>query len=157
MSRKNKTDNPFIKRLYDVEMKTRVVVSKKGQMLDVIDRETGEVQTKYFEALASVKKTERTNFVKIYPLAYSAFKELSRPATLMLWYFLSNLGYGDTVALNMTKAKKFTGYNSDKSIYNAITELKKAEIIDNHYRNGIYFINPMLFYRGQRMKLIEEV
>lgn len=155
MSKRDKVVNPFISGLYDVKTRSKVVVSKKGEMLDIVDKETGEIQTKYFEALASVKKIDQTSFVKLYPTSYDIFKTLSKSATMMLWYFLSNLGYGDTVALNVSKAKEFTGYESDKSIYSAISELKKANIITNHYRNSIYFVNPTLFYRGQRMNLID--
>lgn len=154
MSRIDKTENPFIENLYDIKTRTKNIIAKKGQVVDTVDRETGEIQSKYYDALVFPKVVDPTSFVKLYPSSYDVFKTLSKPATMMLWYFLSNLGYGDTVALNVAKAKEFTGYSSDKSIYNAISELKKADVIANHYRNSIYFVNPILFYRGQRMKLL---
>lgn len=150
----DKSDNPFIKHLYDVKLRSKLVLASKGKNVDILNKQTGEIDTKYFEALATYKHSDSTVFVKLYPDAYDVFKKLSKGATLMLWYFMSRLNYEDTVLFDIDRAKEFTGYSSNKTIYKAITELKNNDIIANHKRNGMYYINPMLFYRGHRMRLI---
>ncbi len=75
--------------------------------------------------------------------------KLSVRATKILWFLINGMGYDDTISLNMMKAKQITGYKNDADIYRGgITELKKYNIIANAYMNGLYFINPAMFYRG---------
>ena len=44
MSRIDKTENPFIENLYDIKTRTKNIIAKKGQVVDTVDRETGEIQ-----------------------------------------------------------------------------------------------------------------
>lgn len=153
--RSNNKTNPFIPELYDIKMKSRIRVAKKGGMVDTVDRETGEIRSGFYQALITEKKYDSEKFIKVYPQGLDVMLKLSKSASITLKYFLSKLGYGDTVALNMKEAMKYTGYENAKTIYSAISELKKENVLANHYRNGIYYINPTMFYRGIRLKLIE--
>lgn len=65
------------------------------------------------------------------------------------------MGYDDVVTLNMQEAKEITGYKNNAMIYRAISELKKYDILANAYCNGLYFINPTMFYRGNRLRIID--
>lgn len=148
--------NPFIEDLrVNIKTKKSARLISRGDPIETINMYTGEVSQGMYSAILKDKVIEKDKFVKIYPEGCQVFNTLSKNATSVLWYFISVVGYGDTVALNMKKVKEFTGYNTDKSIYTAISELKDKNIIANHYRNGIYYINPVYFYKGYRIKLLE--
>lgn len=154
--RKENLTNPFIDDLRtNIKIKNSLKLISRGDLIETVNVATGEVNSGVYSAIVKEKKSEQDKFVKIYPEGCKVFNTLSKNATSVLWYFISVIGYGDTVALNMKKVKEFTGYNTDKSIYTAISELKEKNIIANHYRNGIYYINPLYLYKGQRYKLLE--
>lgn len=154
--RKNNLTNPFLDDLRcNIKLKKSTKLVSRGELIETINTMTGEVSQGMYSAIVKEKTSETDRFVKIYPEGSKVFNTLSKKSASVLWYFISVMGYGDTVALNMKKVKEFTGYNTDKSIYMAISELKEKKIIANHYRNGIYYINPLYFYRGHRVKLLE--
>lgn len=154
--RKDNLTNPFLDNLrVNIKIKKSAKLVSRGEPIQTVNTITGEVSQGMYSAIVKEKTTERDRFVKIYPEGCKVFNTLSKKATSVLWYFISVIGYSDTVALNMKIVKEFTGYDTDKSIYMAISELKEKNIIANHYRNGIYYINPLYFYRGHRIKLLD--
>lgn len=149
-------NNPFIEKLQNLKTGTRTAVCAKGNVVSMVDDDTGEVKGYGFNAVIREKQYDSERFVKMYAAGRKVLPNLSVTATRILWFIIDRMGYDDVITLNMAKLKKETGYKSDAAIYRAITELKKYNVIANAYQNGIYFINPAMFYRGNRLKLIKE-
>lgn len=148
------TENPFIDLLHDIKMGTKTSVYAKGEVVSVVDDDTGEIKGKGFNAVVRERQYDSERFVKLYSNGREVLPKLSATATKVLWFFVDNMGYDDVVTLNMVKAKEMTGYKNSSIIYRAISELKKHDILANAYRSGVYYINPTMFYRGNRLKLI---
>lgn len=146
--------NPFIEGLYDIKKGVKTSICAKGEAVSLVDNSTGEIKGQGFNAVLKERQYDSERFVKIYASGREVLPKLSLAATKVFWFLIDGMGYDDVITLNIAKAKKETGYKSDAVIYRAITELKGYEIIANAYRNGHYYINPSMFYRGNRLKLI---
>lgn len=117
-------------------------------------RDKGHKSNPFIE---DIKRADiKNDSVNITISALNLFKSLSTRGKMVLLYLLSELDYKDYVTFNMDRAKEFTGYTSETGIYLGISELKENKIIANHYRNGYYWINPLLIYKWNRLKLIKE-
>jgi len=147
-------ENPFLDGIKGIKTNLRTSVYAKGDTISVVDDSTGEVKGRGFNAIVREKQYDPERFVKLYKPGRNVLPELSVAATKVLWYLIGNMGYDDVISLNMEKTMKETGYRSQTMIYRAIAELKKHGVIANAYRNGPYYINPAMFYRGSRIKLI---
>lgn len=147
-------DNPFISSLQNLKRGTRTAVCARGNTVSMVDEDTGEIRGHGFNAIIREKQYDSERFVKVYTAGRKVLPKLSVAATRILWYIIDHMGYDDVVTPNMSKLKKETGYKSEAAIYRAISELKKHKVIANAYRSGIYYINPTMFYRGNRLKLL---
>ena len=153
--RESNESNPFIGGLQNLKTGTRTAVCAKGNIVSMVDDDTGEIKGRGYNAVIREKQYDSERFVKMYSAGRKALPNLSVAATRILWFIIDHMGYDDTVTLNMAKLMKETGYKSKAAIYRAISELKDNNIIANAYQNGIYYINPTMFYRGNRLKLIK--
>lgn len=152
--KKSNPINPFAELLYEIKTRVRPSYFAKGETVSVVDDDTGEIRGRGFNAVIHEKHIDTERFVKLYAKGYEVLPKLSIPASKVLWFLIRYLGYDDVITLNMDKALKETGYKSEAVIYRAISELKKHDIIANAYRNGMYYVNPTMFYRGNRLKLM---
>lgn len=147
--------NPFLEGLYSVKTKTRQSVIANGGAVDVLDPKTGEYETGY-NTVNRQRMFDADGFVKLYPAGIEAMGQLSVKAKGVLLYLLSELKYEDTVYFVLNKCKSYTGYTDKSHIYKAISELKDRKVIASSDRPKYFFINPLMFYRGDRLKLIRE-
>lgn len=151
--RKNNRQNPFIPGLYSVRPRVRTsVVSRSDAMVITSD---GEIQDGCYKAILRENRIDSDDFIKIYPSMLQILSNLSQKAIKVLCYLLSKTDYKDYVSFNIAQARDFTGYRSDTSVYVGISELKAKKIIADHYRQGCYYVNPLYFFRGNRLKLIK--
>ena len=148
-------NNPFSEGLYSIKTKTRQSIIASGGTVDVVDTKTGEVQTG-LNTVSRQRLFDAENFIKLYPAGVMVLGKLSNRAENVLMYFLSELKYEDTVHFVLNKCMSYTGYTDKSHIYKAITELKGVEVIAASGKPKFFFINPLMFYRGDRLKLIRE-
>lgn len=153
--KKLNTENPFVTEIYGIWTGYKTSLYAKGTMVSLVDDRTGEVKGQGFNAVVKERQYDKERFVKMYKKGREILPKLSIAGVRMLWFLLDGMGYDDVVMLNMSKAKKETNYKSEATIYRAIMELKKHNVIANAYRNGLYYVNPTMFYRGDRLKLIK--
>ena len=62
----------------------------------------------------------------------------------------------DYVLINLTRCKSENNFKSNKTYYNALNELKVKCIICSSAVKHVYFINPRLFFCGNRTKMYPE-
>lgn len=147
--------NPFLSNLQNLKTGTKMAVCARGNAVSMVDEDTGEIRGHGYNAVIREKQYDSERFVKMYSSGRKVLPKLSVAATRILWFIIDHMGYDDIITLNMAKIKKVTGYKSDAAIYRAVSELKRYNVLANAYRNGVYYINPTMFYRGNRLKLIK--
>ena len=77
---------------------------------------------------------------------------LGIPEIKVLLYFMDSMQYKPTIVFDMGKCMAFTGYRNKTYIYKAIRLLKDRQIILK-IKNCEYQLNPMMFYKGNVIKL----
>jgi Firmicute plasmid replication protein (RepL) len=148
-------ENPFLESaLQNIEentvRKTQFVNGSKGVENIVASSETGEVigHTKFVRYI----EMDEEKFAKVYLSQFAAFWELSKTAIRVFGYVINNLiPNKDIVYIDIQEVLKYTGYKEEKSVYKGIAELVNAGIIARSTSFVKYFINPMIFFNGDRV------
>ena len=146
-------ENPFIPNLIIPKGKKNVVIAKSDKML--MSRESGEVDEETL-FIAAKKEVDKEQFVKIFLSNVQALFDLSKSTLKVFSYLASVAEYGDRIIFDLERCKEYTSYNSKQTIYRAMAELLNAEVIARTSMNNIFFINPQIFYKGDRIVLMTE-
>ena len=85
-----------------------------------------------------------------------ALFELSKSAQKVFSYMLSRVKYDDILRFDIEECLKKTEYRSRPPIYSAIGELLQKEFIAKTKNQFVYWINPKLFYKGDRLVVMRE-
>jgi hypothetical protein len=146
--------NPFMGKLVEeIVIKDQKVRAGKSGIL--IDKETNE--EKVFNAVYAVKKVDRAKFVKIYTSEISALFELPKSATHMFAFVTSILEVGkDWVYIHYPEAMEFCGYKHANQVREGIKHLVGCGLLAASMRPNFYFINPQIFFNGDRALLVKE-
>lgn len=146
--------NPFIPDIGVIPRKTRNVIISQNKNMAMLNTKTGEIDN---ENLFITKKfhVDKSDFIKIYASELRRLFALSKNSMKLFIYFLDILKYEDVVFFQYEDCEKITGI-SKASIYAGLAELTENGIIARSKNPIIYFINPSLFYKGDRLTLISE-
>lgn len=148
-------ENPFLEMaLHQVEenrvRKTQYIRGTKGVENILAMGNTGEVigHTRFVRYI----EVDETKFAKVYLSQFAAFWELSKTAIRVFGYIINNLVPNkDIVYIDLQEVLKYTKYKEEKSVYKGIAELVNAEIIARSTNHVKYFINPLIFFNGDRV------
>lgn len=146
-------ENPFVPNLIIPKGKKNVVIARSDKML--MSRESGEVDEETL-FIAAKKDVDKEQFVKIFLSNVQALFDLSKSTLKVFSYFASITEFGDKVIFDLEDCKEYTGYSSRQTIYRAIADLLAAEVIARTSANNLFFINPQIFYKGDRIVLMTE-
>lgn len=146
-------ENPFIPNLLIKRSKKNIIIAKTDKA--IMSRETGEIEEDTI-FIGTKKDLDKDQFVKIFHSHLQAIFDLSKSALKLFSYIASITEYGDKIIFNLENCKKYTGYNSKETIYRALAELLKADIIARSDASNLFFINPQIFYKGDRIVLVSE-
>lgn len=147
--------NPFIN-----ETVTHVEVGNKMIMVtqkdhDLIIGPDGDV--KGHTILAVRKKVDKAQFMKIYYEAFRNLYDLSKSA-LRIFGFIAEIVKDtpnkDTFIIDFELCRITTGY-SRKTINSALAELIGNRFIARGPNPYIYYLNPTVFFNGDRLTLLE--
>jgi len=149
-------ENPFLKQAIEEvnnsivkKYKTATKTDQKA-ILQAFDPETGEVlgHTQFIRQI----EVDEQQFAKLYLSNFSAFFDLQPSAIKVFGYILNNLlPNKDFFYFNREDCMKYTGYTSDGSIFKGLAQLLASEIIARGKTDYIYFINPLIFFNGNRI------
>lgn len=149
-------DNPFINELYDLKTSKKDVTVADGGMMEVTDTKTGQVVTAAMRFIQE-KRMDNSYFVKEFPAGMFVLSELSACARLVVVYIkLALVFQSDVFVFDTKKCMEVTGITDKFRIYRAIRELKDKEVIAGTGKPKTYFINPLMFFRGDRIKLLNK-
>lgn len=146
------SESPFIANLL-IDKKTKTKYVGKLDEKVIVDTETGETDT---VVIGFKKEVDQTEFVKVYTSQIAIIFELSKTAQKVLSYIWSEQSYGDRIVFDLQKCMDYTKLKSKASISLGITELLESEIIARGSVTSLFFTNPAIFYKGDRLLLITE-
>lgn len=147
--------NPFMRPLLYMR-NTRNKIVAAGKVFEVQDPETGEISDTQTMRSWVVERVDKDEFTKIYDKYLQVVFGLSPRALKLFQYFLTALKFNDErVFFDAKEATKITGYTSKQTIVSGLTELVDAEIIARSPAANIYYINPKVFVKGNRIDMIQ--
>jgi len=150
------SSNPFITGVVDdiVAKRTRKVAGFKFQ--DVVDQDTGEVNTQTMLVLGTRKEVDKAEFAKLFRNSFVMFYGLSKSSLDLMDYITENIRYNNDriciVIVDVVEQKKM-GYST---VYRSITQLIEKKLLAKADMTGCYYINPQIFFKGDRIILLNE-
>lgn len=142
---------------------TKIPLSNKAvayatNRTEMIDAQTGEVETVTWVKREAVDKDHFLKFydqgLQLFNLNGSARKVL---LSLLTIYRDNKRNFTDEIYVNFRIAKESANYpHKITSWMNGINRLIQSEVIAPCVDPNIYFINPDFFFKGNRLRLVQE-
>jgi hypothetical protein len=147
--------NPFLNdTIHHVDKgnKTVLIASKDP---DLIVDSDGNVRG--HSILARKVKVDRAQFMKVYHSGLSNWYDLSK-ASIKVFAYIANLlkPNSDSFDFDLEDCKTFTGYAAKNTILSAISELIDNKFIARGSNPYKYFVNPTIFFNGDRLTLLDQ-
>jgi hypothetical protein len=136
----------------------KTVMMGKGNA--IMDTSTGEL-TGQTSAMAVRKEVDREEFVKIFEGGIANIFELNKPSQdlfkVVLACYLDQKMVGDRIYINHAVLKEM-GYNRSKQTYIQALNvlLNKSFLAEMKDMPGWLWVNPMMFFKGDRLRMIQE-
>ncbi len=102
------------------------------------------------------KYVDEEHFIKTFVKEMEVIFDLTRPAQKVFTYMLSKVEYGDRLHFDMEDCKASLKYKSESQIFIGIKELMLNKFIAKTSWTNVYWINPKLFYKGDRLVIVRE-
>ena len=153
--------NPFMKVVSQYRRGTKRTTVKGGKI--VIDETTGEVDAA--AEIVQIEEMDAEKFVKLYTADLRKFFSLRPASYRMLRVVLEQVQRTpntDMVTLNVPLTVDFFERHNEKppvrqTIYTALEEMiEKGFLARSEMHAEQYFINPALFFNGNRVRLVRE-
>jgi hypothetical protein len=148
-------ENPFMDQ---VMMHIKEKNAKIGNLRSpgtYIDNDGVEHQTS--NAIYTRKMVDSQQFVKLYTGNIKVMFDLTKTGIRIFGYFLAKATKSNEKAyFNQAECMDFCSYTSKKTVYNGLSELLDKGIIARTENSNEYFINPALFFNGDRMIIVND-
>lgn len=146
--------NPFVeKAMEEINVKQRKEMlrrTKQGDGLLIVSERSGEVEG--HTAFMRYIEVDEAQFTKLYVSELSALFDLTKPAIRVFAYLLTALRPNkDTILFIMDDCLEFTKYKSKKDVLSGLSCLIESKIIARSKQEFIYYINPLIFFNGNRI------
>ncbi len=100
---------------------------------------------------------DKAKFMKIFMTGLSNWFDLSKAGIKMFAYVANQIEPNrDNFIFDLEDCKAFTGYSSKNSIFSGLAELVENKFIARGPAFNIYYINPTIFFNGDRLTFIEQ-
>lgn len=147
-------ENPFIEKAIeeiDIVKKTQIIKAKeKSEVKLIVNEGSGEVEG--HTAFMRFIEVDEEKFAKVYLSQFSAFWDLSKSSIKVFGYVLNALTpKKDSFYFIMEECLKYTGYSTEKSIFEGLAGLIDSGIIARSNNHVKYFINPLVVFNGSRV------
>ncbi len=96
------------------------------------------------------------SYIKLYTERIPELILLKTPAVKLFFHILATVKpKQDHIIISPVIVAKELGYNTTKRIHDGIKELIKIKIIAKTNKHTIYWINPNIFFNGDRRSLLK--
>ena len=147
--------NPFIDRL-TVKTRGRKVTVARGSTL--VDMETGEIEG--ITEIAQVVEVDEAQFVKLYTKDLAIWFDLNKSAMRVFGALLTVIqesAIGRDIVFFDVRSEALKPFKISKpTFYRGLDELIEKGFIARHLSPGWFFINPAMFFNGNRARFIKE-
>ena len=147
--------NPFMDDLFERRIKKKTVYRAgivEGENL--INKDTGE--EKGHTAIMRKQEVDQEKFVKVFVEGISRFWGLEQTAMRVFAYIVDNLKpQTDQIFIHPEMVKDEAGYKTKKSITRGIAQLIDKGFLSRSKFHHWYFINPNIFFNGNRLSFID--
>jgi len=143
--------NPFWDTLNLKTRKKNIIAGPAEEI--IVNKSTNEVTG--HTAFMKFQTVDKEKFVKVFTENVSSLFDLSRPAIRVFCYVLDRAKPNiDQIIFDLEDAKEFTGYTSKGTIFKGVSELIENRIIARSKQYYIYYINPNIFFNGDRVSFV---
>lgn len=148
--------NPFVDKTVIKTRAKRLTVARGSTLIDL---ETGEIEG--MTEVAQIFRVDEERFIKVYTSQIKAFFELGQGAYKLMQIVFAITQtmppHTDRIYMNPETLPENLPGISSSAFYRALAELLEKEFLarvesDKHW----YFINPALFFNGDRVRFITE-
>lgn len=147
------SSNPFLPNLLIPKKAKNVILAKSDKML--VSKDDSTVSEALF--LSKRMTLDKDDFIKVFHSQLQIMFDLSKTALKVFGYIASiTKMHDDRVIFEKGECTKYTGYRSNETIYRALTELVSAEFIAKTNNPNVFYINPQVFFKGDRLVLIND-
>jgi len=150
--------NPFRKELLEQfePVKKREYISQEGDkgVANIITSRDGEVvgESRFFR----YKTYDSHQFAKVFTSRVTAMWDMPKPASRIFSYILTILVKDkDEIYFDANDAMKYTEYSSQGSIWQGVKWLLENDFIAKAHRTNVYYINPTIFFNGDRAAFVD--
>lgn len=147
--------NPFMGEVHIKRGSKKLTVGRAGAL---VNTDTGEINA---TEISMIKQVDRTEFVKLFAEGVKRFFELSPSGAKLLAYVLKvvqEVPGTDRISLHfMDYMERFPGDQTGMkktTFYRGFTELLSKGFIAQSVVPNLYYINPKLFFNGDRAKFV---
>jgi len=145
--------NPFLESL-------RIPLVPKSNMFvkrdeAIVNLSTGDLQEDVI-LTGKRKYVDGEHFVKIFVKEMQILFDLTRAAQKVFTYMLSKVEYDDRFLFDIEECKASLKYKSESQIFIGVKELMLNKFIAKTSWTNVYWINPKLFYKGDRLIIVRE-
>lgn len=114
-------------------------------------------QVKGHSLFARKVQVDKAKFMKVFMTGLSNWFDLSKAGIKVFAYIANQVEPNrDTFIFDIEDCRSFTGYKADKMIYGGLAELAENRFIARGSAFNIYYINPTIFFNGDRLTFIEQ-
>jgi len=149
-------ENPFLKDTVSHVIKgEKKIMMGSGKDTDLVVGINGEI--KGHSVFLKRTTIDKAQFAKVYVSNLVQFFGLSKAGIRVFGYIASTVKPDkDFVIMDFDECMDFTKYKSQKSILTGISELLKNSFIARGKNPYHYFINPTIFFNGNRITFLKQ-
>lgn len=149
----------------------QVPIRSKGERMDtagplaLVDGHTGEMQD--VAEIRRVKAVDSERFVKLFVGQLHAFFDLKPGSIKLMTALIDELSQsrymnGDQIYLNYQSVREYFERNGAKApakttYMTALAELVEKGFVAPSVNQNLYFINPAIFFNGDRIRFVTEI
>lgn len=127
----------------------------------IVDTETGNYEPATLQVVKTIR-ADKEKFVKLYTTHLRVFFELTANSNKLLQYIFHKVQTEakdkDTIYINYVDADEFyKSHNlniSESAFFKGLKELVEKQFLAYSNKNNLFFINPKLFFNGDRVQFI---
>ena len=155
--------NPFVfEKELKIETKTRNLTV--GRNTELVRKDDSEESESYFTNIIQQKEVDKEEFIKLFTSQIKVYFDLTKTAykifLIVLSLYQKEIGK-DYVLLTCKKAqniaKTLDFELSSPIFYRGIKELIEKKIIAKSVDKIVFYINPAIFFNGDRARFVTEV
>jgi hypothetical protein len=151
--------NPFLEKdgsIIKVPQKHKRMTYKTSEDDTIIVSKEGEIKGETGTVFIKETLVDNSQFIKVFANNLKQFFKLNSSAIKVLVYLFHSLKVNnDRIIFDMDECKEFTGIKSGNTIFYSLAKLCQSEFIARTKHPNMYFINPLIFFNGERIAFIQ--